>query len=119
MLRRGGGGGLLGLGREDRRGRGRARLVGRGGGHGRGRGRGQDVGGVGPEALEVSAHLLLELLEGAGLDVELPFEVGAHFPLHLVALPEGEHALADDGPGLVRVGVVADDLEGDHERQYR
>lgn len=76
--------GRLRLGREDQRGCGRARLVGW-----RGRGRGRDVGGVGPKALKVSAHLLLELPEGAGLDVELPLKIGAQFPFHSVGLPEG------------------------------
>ena len=35
--------------------------------------------------------------------------------VHLVDLPELEHALADDRPGLVGVGVVTDHLGGDHE----
>ena len=43
------------------------------------------------------------------------FEILAHLALHLVDLPELEHALADDRPGLVGVGVVADHLGGDHE----
>ena len=36
-----------------------------------GHGRGQDIGGVEPEAFEVPVHLLLELLDGAGRDVEV------------------------------------------------
>ena len=42
-------------------------------------------------------------------------QIAAHLALHLVDLAEGEHALADDGPRLVGVGVVACDLGGDHE----
>jgi hypothetical protein len=57
-----------------------------------------------------------ELVEDGAVDVELPVEVRAHLALYLVDLAEREHALADDGPGLVRVRVVADDLGRDHER---
>jgi hypothetical protein len=57
----------------------------------------------------------LEIPERGRLDVEIPVEVGAHLALHLVDLAEGEHALADDAPGLVAVRVVADHLAGDHE----
>ena len=63
----------------------------------------------------VLADLGLELAELLGVNVEQPLQVAAHLALHLVYLAEGEHALADDGPGLVRVGVVADDLARDHE----
>ena len=63
-------------------------------GHERGcrEGKGQQVGGIGPETCELSAHLLLELPEGAGFDVDLPLKMGAHIPFHLIYLPEGEHA---------------------------
>ena len=54
-----------------------------------------------------------------GLNVELPLQVGALFPLHLVDILEGEHAVADDGAGPVGIGLVAHDLGGDHERGYR
>ena len=38
-----------------------------------------------------------------------------HLTLHLIDLPELEHALANDRPGLVRVGVITDYLGGGHE----
>ena len=44
--------------------------------------------------------------------------ISTHLPLHLVDLWEGEHAVADDRPRLVRVYVVADDLRREHERSY-
>lgn len=83
---------------------------------GGGRGLGQDDLGVGPRAGEVAAHLRLEVTQDRGLDVKLPLEVAAHLALHLVDLAEGEHALAHDAPGFVGVGVVTDDLGGNHER---
>ena len=75
----------------------------------------QNVGGVGTGASEVLADHVLELLESTRLNVQLPIEILAHLALHLVDLAEGKHALADDAPGLVGVGVVADDLACDHE----
>ena len=66
--------------------------------------------GVGSRALEISANHRLELLESAGLDVELSFQIGTHLALHLVDLPKGDHALIDDTPGFVGICVVADDL---------
>ena len=50
------------------------------------------------------------------LEIELALEIAAHLALHLVDLAEGEHALAHDAPGFVGVGVVTDDLGGNHER---
>lgn len=47
--------------------------------------------------------------------MKYPLEVGAHLSLHLIYLLERVEALADDAPGLVRVGIVADHLGGDHE----
>ena len=49
------------------------------------------------------------------LDVESPFEEGLHLALHLIAFAEGNHPLAEDAAGLVRVGIVADDFRGDRE----
>ena len=46
---------------------------------------------------------------------QVPLQVSTHLPLHLVHLLEGEHLLSDDAPTLVGVGVIADDLAGDHE----
>jgi hypothetical protein len=72
---------------------------------------------VGSRTLEIPPNHGLELLQGTGLDIELPLEVRAHLPLHLVDLPKGEHTLTDDTPGLVGVGVIAYDLGGNHKRR--
>jgi hypothetical protein len=56
-----------------------------------------------------------EVLERAGLDVELPFQVGAHLMLHLVDLLKGKHILTNDTPGLVGISVITDDLGSNHE----
>jgi hypothetical protein len=48
-------------------------------------------------------------------DIEVPLEVGAHLPLHLIDLLAGKHMLCDYGPRTGRVGVIADDLRGDNE----
>jgi hypothetical protein len=56
-----------------------------------------------------------ESLELRGLDMEEPLEVQAHLTLHLIYLIESAEVLSDDTPRLVGVGVVADDLGGDHE----
>ena len=45
----------------------------------------------------------------AGLDVELPFNVGAHLALHLVNLPEGKRASTNNTPVPVKIGIIADD----------
>ena len=50
------------------------------------------------------------------VDVELPFQVGAHLALHLGDLAQSEHSLNNNTPGLVRVSVVAHNLAGEHER---
>lgn len=50
-----------------------------------------------------------------GVGLELPLEVRAHLALHLVGLAQREEVLADDGPGLIRVRVVTDDLTRNHE----
>ena len=70
---------------------------------------------VGPGPGKVLAHHLLEHGERLRLDVQLPVEVLAHLALHLVHLAQLEHPLPDDAPALVGVGVVADDLGGEHE----
>ena len=49
-------------------------------------------------------------VEGSTLNVKLPPEVGAHFPLHLVDLPKREHTLTDYAPGFVRISVVTNSL---------
>lgn len=60
-------------------------------------------------------HLRFEPLQILPRHVQLPLEVPTHLAFHLINFPEREHALANDGPGLVGVGVVADDLGGEHE----
>ena len=66
-------------------------------------------------ASEVAARLRLEIVQDQGLEIELALEIAAHLTLHLVDLAEGKHALVHGAPGLVRVGVVTDDLGGNHE----
>lgn len=63
----------------------------------------------------ILADFGLEIAEFLWIDVELPFEITAHLSFHLIDLSEREHALTDYSPALVRVGIVADDLAGDHE----
>jgi hypothetical protein len=70
---------------------------------------------VGTWTFEILPNHGLELLECAGLNIELPFQVGAHLAFHLVDLPKGKHTLTDDAPRLVRVSIIADDLGGNHE----
>jgi hypothetical protein len=55
---------------------------------------------VGSRALEVLPNRGLELLECAGLGVELPLEAGACLVFHLVDLPKGEYTLTDDALDL-------------------
>ena len=72
---------------------------------------------VGSWTLEIPVNHRLEFLERTGLDVELPLEVGIHFAFHLVDLPKSKHALTDNAPGLVGVGVIAYDLGSNHKRR--
>jgi hypothetical protein len=64
---------------------------------------------VGSRASNILTYHGLELFQSQRLDVQLPIEVLAHLPLHLVDLSQQEHALPDDAPGLVRIGVIAYD----------
>jgi len=73
---------------------------------------------VGARTLEIPPNHRLEFLKCAGLDVELPLEIGAHLALHLVNLPKSKHALTDNTPGLVGIGIIADDLGSNHECGY-
>lgn len=66
--------------------------------------------------LEIPLNHGFEFHEHTGLDVELPLEVGAHFPFHLVDLPKGKHALIDNAPGPIGVGVITYDLESHCKR---
>lgn len=109
---------MRGRGRH-REGRGICGILGRGlpgllGGAGnRRRGRSRDWG---CRAVLLADHGL-KVAEVLGLDIETPLEVAAHLALHLVDLAQGEHALADDAPRLVRVRVVANNFRGDHKRR--
>jgi hypothetical protein len=73
------------------------------------------VSGVGTRTFEIPPNHGLELLECAGLDIELPLKVGTHLALHLVDLPKGKHTLTNNTPGLVGIGVIAYDLGSNHE----
>ena len=53
---------------------------------------------VGTWTFEIPPNHGLEPLERTGLDVELPFQVGTHFALHLVDFAESEKTLGNDGP---------------------
>jgi hypothetical protein len=55
-------------------------------------------------------------MEVLRLDVEA-LEVVTHLALHLVDLVKVGDTLADNAPGLIGVGVVADDLGGNHEHR--
>ena len=88
--------------------------------------------GVGARAPEIPLNHGFELLESAGLNVELPFQIGTHLvlqigthlalqigthlALHMVDLSKGERALSDDTPGFVGICVIADDPGRDHKR---
>ena len=73
------------------------------------------IGRIGAWASKVLVDHVLKCLEGAGLDVKLLVEILTHLVLHLVDLPQLDHALTDYQPGLVWVGIIADHLGGDHE----
>ena len=53
---------------------------------------------VGTLALEIPAHLVLELPELGGIHIQLPLQIAAHLPLHLVDLPQREHLLSYNQP---------------------
>ena len=59
---------------------------------------------VGSGTLEILLNRRFKLLECAGLDIELPFEVRAHFPLQYAMkyAREGEGVEDDDGGGWLR-----------------
>lgn len=57
---------------------------------------------------------MLEVGEDRGIDSELPVQITTHLPLHLIDFPQREHILRHYTPGLVGIGVVADDLRSDH-----
>ncbi|KZP03784.1 hypothetical protein FIBSPDRAFT_1014509 [Athelia psychrophila] len=60
----------------------------------------QNVDRIGPWASKILPDHLLEGRESLGLDVELPVQVLAHLPLHLVHLPQLEHSLPDNPQDL-------------------
>ena len=73
------------------------------------------IGRIGAWASKVLVDHVLKFLEGAGLDIKLLVEILAHLALHLVDLPQLDHALTDYWPGLVWVGIIADHFGGNHE----
>jgi hypothetical protein len=56
---------------------------------------------VRPRTGEIVAYAALKVAQRGRVDVQLPLQVGAHLPLHLVDLPQRKHALANYAPGLV------------------
>jgi len=58
---------------------------------------------------------MLKIAQRQEVSVELPLQVGAHLPFHLVGLPECKHALANDTPRLVQISVITDDLGGEYK----
>ena len=65
---------------------------------------------------EIPMNHGFKLFKCVRFDVELPFEVRAHFTFHLVDLPKGKHT-TNDTPRFVGVSVIADDLRSNHERR--
>ena len=63
---------------------------------------------AGTWTLEIPPNHGLEFPECAGLDVRLPFEVGAQFAYHRVDLLEGKRALTNNTPGLVGISNIAE-----------
>lgn len=70
---------------------------------------------VGTWTFEIPPNHGFEFLECVGLDVELPFEVGSHFVLHLVNLLEGKCIPIYNTLGRVGINIVADDLRSNRE----
>jgi len=51
-----------------------------------------------PRSGEIMLNAGLKVAQRRGVDVELPLQVGAHLPFHLIDLPERKHALSNDTP---------------------
>ena len=64
--------------------------------------------------LEILPYHLLEIGKDWVVDGQLPVQIGAHLPLHLVDLPQRKHALSDDAPGLVGICVITHHLGRNH-----
>jgi hypothetical protein len=72
-----------------------------------------------PRTNNVFVNHLLELSEGGRIDVQLPFEMMTHSPVHIADLSQLEHSLDDNQPQFV--GVVYDFLTDDlckHKGRY-
>ena len=68
-----------------------------------------------PRSGEIMLNAGLKVAQRRGVDVELPLQVGAHLPFHLIDLPERKHALSNDTPRLVGTSAIIDDLRGEHK----
>ena len=77
----------------------------------------KNVGRVWSGPNEVFLDHLFKIPQRYRIHIQLPLQVLAHLPLHLVDLAQLKHTLRDDTPRLIRVSVVADDLGREHERR--
>lgn len=75
----------------------------------------ENHGWIRPRSGEIMLNASLKVAQRRGVDVELPLQVGAHLPFHLVDLPERKHALSNDAPRLVRIRIVTYDLGSKHK----
>ena len=55
---------------------------------------------------EILLNTMLKIVQRRGIDVELPLQGGAHLSFHMVDLPQCKHALANDTPRLVQMGMA-------------
>ena len=67
---------------------------------------------------KIVVYVTLKVTQHSQVDVELPLQIRTHLTLNLINLPEHEHPLANNAPGLVWVSVITDDLQGKHECRY-
>ncbi len=56
----------------------------------------------------------LKVMQHQRIDTELPLQVQAHLPLHLVDLLKCKHPLTNNTPRLVRISVITYNLWGKH-----
>jgi len=47
---------------------------------------------------KILLNAMLKIVQHQEVSIELPLQVGAYLPFHLVGLPECKHALANDTP---------------------
>ena len=74
---------------------------------------------VRPYSPELPPHLLLELGERLGLELDVPAETGEHLALHLVQLLALERVVRDEVPPGRAVRGVDEHLGGDDERGHK